>query len=69
MNICKKCLKSYVYYDSACVWFARCDLLGSSIKISDYTEDEDEAPDWEEDLGQSNPYCILNAGGVINARK
>ncbi len=36
---------------------AFCDLLGTTKNVSDYTEDEENAPDWDEDLGRSNSYC------------
>jgi len=56
---CKKCGKFYVGYDQwSCCWRAGCDLLGTAVNISEYTEDENTLPEYGDvDLGRSNPYC------------
>lgn len=60
---CNKCRYSSTRYDvGICAWTACCSSLGTSKTVSDYTEDEENAPEWDEDLGQSNSYCQ----GVMN---
>lgn len=67
---CKDCGQSYVKLGETCYWTAQCNLLGSAVGIGDCkmggscNEDTDcsdqEAPEWDCDLGQSNKYCIHN---------
>jgi hypothetical protein len=55
---CNKCEFNSVGYDGwICAWVANCAYLGTSKTVSEYTEDETDAPNWEEDLGQENTYC------------
>jgi len=56
---CRDCKYSGTIYDrSVCAWRAFCDALGTAQIVSEFTEDEDaDAPKWDVDLGQSNPYC------------
>lgn len=64
---CNECDQSYIRLDESCSWHARCNLLGTSYHICECIrenmcgEDTDcndqEAPDWDCDLGQDNRYC------------
>lgn len=56
---CSDCKHSATAYDySICAWRAICHSLGSVAVVSEYTENEDDAPAWDKDLGQTNSYCI-----------
>lgn len=68
MSGCKTCGKSYVTYDTwACCWRAGCDLLGTAQNISEYTEDEENVPDVDFDLGRSDSYCEHHVDGAGEA--
>ncbi|GEM_PF-4448033 len=55
---CNKCRYSSTKYDTwLCAWTACCSFLGTAKVVSDYTEDEENVPEWDEDLGQANSYC------------
>ena len=55
---CNKCRYSFIRYDrSICAFVAVCDSLGVSKVISDFTEDEENEPSWDCDLGTENHYC------------
>jgi len=54
---CKDCKYSYSYYDSwSCCWVAVCNW-GGMVSISGYTENEENAPDWDVDLGHNTKFC------------
>lgn len=71
---CKDCIQSYVHLDTSCCWTAQCNLLGSAQGIGDCkmgancNEDTDcddqDPPEWDCDLGQSNRYCIHHAANT-----
>jgi hypothetical protein len=50
---------SYIEYaDWPCCWRAVCNLLGTAVNISNYTEDEDNMPDTDFNLGTESLYCL-----------